>query len=69
MAEESLQWLVTDHYGFVSTILDIGLVFNGEDKKHEEAPKWFEDDYLEPILDEDPCQIQKELIIQVNVTQ
>ena len=40
-----------------------------EDKEREGAPKKFKDEELEALLDEDPCQTEKELATALNVTQ
>ena len=37
--------------------------FSVEDKEFEGTPKGFEDKNLESILDEDPCQTEKEFAI------
>ena len=43
--------------------------FDLEDKKHEGAPKIFEDEDLEAIFDEDPCPSETQLAEALNVTQ
>ena len=43
--------------------------FNLEDKKREGAPKIFEDEDLEAILDEDPCQSETQLAEAFYATQ
>lgn len=41
--------------------------FGTEDKERPGQPKKFEDEDLEELLDEDPCQTQKELAMGLNV--
>lgn len=43
--------------------------FSVEDKERPGQPKKFEDEELETLLDEDPCQIQEELAKSLGVTQ
>jgi [histone H3]-lysine36 N-dimethyltransferase SETMAR len=43
--------------------------FDVKDQIREGAPKHFEDEELEALLDEDPCQTEKELAKALNVTQ
>lgn len=43
--------------------------FDVEDKERSGRPKKFEDDELEALLDEDPCQTLEELASSLNVTQ
>jgi [histone H3]-lysine36 N-dimethyltransferase SETMAR len=44
-------------------------VFDLEDGERPGAPKKFEDDELEALLDEDPCQTQEELAETLGVEQ
>ena len=43
--------------------------FGVEDKDRPGKPKSFEDEELDALLDEDPCQIQEELAASLGVTQ
>ena len=43
--------------------------FDVEDKERPGQPKKFEDEELEALLDEDPCQTQEELALSLGVTQ
>ena len=43
--------------------------FNDKDKEREGAPKKFEDEDLEAILDEDSCQTGIQLAAALNITQ
>ena len=40
-----------------------------EDKKRKGAPKIFENEDLEAILDKDPCQSETQLAEELNATQ
>lgn len=44
-------------------------VQNVEDKERSGRPKKFEEEELEALLDEDPCQTQEELAKSLRVTQ
>jgi len=43
--------------------------FDVEDKERSGRPKVYEDAELEPLLDKDSCQTQKELALTLGVTQ